>query len=290
MPFHPARNTCGNHKREQSMQYRIPSSRRIAAMVGTLAIACWSGVAQAQSLPQQQVEQDGATEEAASRNHIIIGAGAGYAPAYQGSDNYIVLPIPAIDIVQGRFFANLRNGIGVNVIDTEHVTIGASLTYTPGYRAKDAPEGIGKLSVGLGGRGFVALKWGGAIATIGATKGFLGGTKGIIADASLAYPVAVTSRLTLIPTLGTTWADRKNNDRYFGIDAVQSLASGLPEFHTGSGFKDASAQLAASYRLTDHLSLGVSGGVSRLLGAVQDSPMVVQKTQPFGFASLAYRF
>ncbi len=272
------------------MHYPTILRRPGVALTAALAIACWSGGAQAQTLTGQRAGADGATDEAAGKDHVIIGAGAGYAPAYEGAGTHIVTPIPVIDIAHGRLFANLRNGIGVNAIDTAHVTIGASLTYTPGYRAKDAPEGIGKLPIGLGGRAFVALKWGGAVATIGATKGFLGGTKGIIADASLAYPVAVTPRFMLIPTLGTTWADRKNNDRYFGIDAAQSLASGLPEFHTGSGFKDASALLAASYRLTDHINLGVSGGVSTLLGNVQDSPLVVHKTQPLGFASLSYRF
>ncbi|WP_204279891.1 MipA/OmpV family protein, partial [Serratia marcescens] len=66
----------------------------------------------------------------------MIGIGAGYAPAYQGSDKYRVMPLPVIDIAWGPFFANFRNGIGVNAVDTEHVTIGASVAMMPGYRGK----------------------------------------------------------------------------------------------------------------------------------------------------------
>lgn len=224
------------------------------------------------------------------RDHIVIGAGVGYTPAYQGADDYRVMPIPAIDISWGPFFANLRNGIGINAIDTDHVTVGASVAIMPGYRREDAPDGIGRLSFGAGGRGFVSLKAAGFVATIGATKGFAGNTKGVIADASLSYPVSVSSRFTLVPAIGATWADGKHNDRYFGVDAKQSLASGLPQFRAGSGFKDASAMLSAQYRLTDRISLGVTGGVTTLLGKVQDSPIVFHKTQPLGILSVSYRF
>jgi outer membrane protein len=232
----------------------------------------------------------GAVAHAQTQDHIIIGAGAAYMPAYQGADDYRVQPLPALDIAWGPFFANLRNGIGVNAIDTATFTAGGSVTFMQGYRRKDAPDGIGRLSIGAGGRIFASVRAAGFVATIGGTKGFAGGTKGVIADASLSYPIVVSSRFTLIPTIGTTWADKKHNDRYFGVDAGQSLASGLPQFRPGSGFKDASATLSAQYRLTDRISLGASGGVTSLLGKVKDSPIVYHKTQPMGFLSLSYRF
>ncbi|MCI4589464.1 MipA/OmpV family protein [Sphingobium sp. BYY-5] len=255
------------------MLYLVKSCPRLLAVVPVLSLICWGASAQAQD-----------------KDHIIIGLGAAYTPAYQGADDYRLMPLPAIDIAWGPVFANLRNGIGINAIDNDVITAGASVTFMQGYRRRDAPEGIGRLSVGAGGRLFVNLKAGGFIATLGATKGFAGGTKGVIADASLSYPIMLSSRLVLVPTIGTTWADKKHNDRYFGVDAEQSLASGLPQFRAGSGFKDASAMVSAQYRLTDRISLGASAGVTTLLGKVQDSPIVFHKTQPLGFLSLSYRF
>jgi len=251
----------------------------IAAVITTLSSPPALAQSQGQSGPEQQ-----------SKDHVVIGVGAGYAPAYQGAEDYRVMPLPVIDIAWGPFFANLRNGIGVNAIDTDHVTIGASVAVMPGYRSKDAPQGIGKLTFGAGARGFMNLKAAGFVATIGATKGFAGNTKGLVADLSLSRPVFVSSRFMLIPSIGTTWADGKHNDRYFGVNAVQSGASGLPQFRAGSGFKDASATLTVQYRLTDRISLGATGGVTTLLGKVQDSPIVAHKTQPLGFLSLSYRF
>lgn len=251
----------------------------ITAAILTFSSSPAPAQSQAQIPPQQQHNND----------HVVIGIGAGYAPAYQGAEDYRVMPLPVIDIAWGPFFANLRNGIGVNAVDTDHVTIGASVAMMPGYRSKDAPRGIGKLSFGAGARGFMSLKAAGFVATIGATKGFAGSTKGVIADASLSRPVFVSSRFMLVPTIGATWADGKHNDRYFGVNAAQSRASGLPRFRAGSGFNDVSAMLTVQYRLTDRISLGATGGVTTLLGNVQDSPIVVHKTQPLGFLSLSYR-
>jgi outer membrane protein len=226
----------------------------------------------------------------ANHDHLIVGLGTGYFPAYEGADKYRVLPLPAIDVKWGPFFVGL-GGIGFDVVDTKWLTVGTSLTFVPGYRRGDVPEGIGRLSTGAGGRVFASLKAGGWVATIGATQTVAGATGGATADVSLSRPIVVTPRLTLIPTIGTTWADAKYNNRYFGVDAQQSLASGLPQFAPGAGIKDATAFLTTSYRLTEHLILGVSAGATTVLGDVKDSPIVFHKNaQPTGFLSIAYRF
>ncbi|HZV08480.1 MAG TPA: MipA/OmpV family protein, partial [Novosphingobium sp.] len=146
------------------------------------------------------------------------------------------------------------------------------------------------VKLGAGARGFLSLHDQGLILTLGMTQGFAGGTKGLIADASLSYPIAATRRLTLIPTIGTSWANAKFNNRYFGIDAAQASASGLNTYAPDAGFKDASGILTASYQLTDHILLSASGVVTRVLGADANSPLVAHKTQPSGFLSVAYRF
>lgn len=223
------------------------------------------------------------------QDHFVLGAGMAVTPDYQGSDDYRLIPIPVIDIKEGWLFANLRNGFGVEPIDTEHVTLGASLVFIPGYRRRDVPAGVDKLSSGVGGRIFANLRAGGAVATVGVVKGISGGTEGLVADASLSYPLALSSRFTLTPTLGTTWANRKHNDRYFGITSAEALASGLPAFAAGSGFKDVSAALTASYRLSNRFTLSATGSATSLLGAVKDSPIVMKKTHPFGVLTLTYR-
>jgi outer membrane protein len=251
------------------------------ALLGVPLLVGWASPAHAQQKDENP---------APNADRIVVGIGAGATPTYQGAGDYRILPIPAIDIKQGWFFANLPNGIGIAPIDNAQVTIGASAVFLQGYRKRDVPQGIDKLSDGVGARLFATIRAGGFVATVGGTKSVSGGTKGLIADASVSYPVRVSSRFTLTPTVGTTWANGKYNDGYFGITAAESLASGLPRFTAGSGFKDVSGSLTASYRLTDRLTMSVTGSATSLLGVVKDSSLVVHQTQPSGFLTLSYRF
>ncbi len=254
------------------MKFSSENRARLSISLPISIMALWTGAAQAQ-------EQD----------HVVLGVGVAAAPAYQGSEDYRIIPFPAIDIKKGWFFANLRNGIGVEPISTETVTIGASAVFVQGYRKRDVPGGIDKLSDAVGARVFANIRAGGFVATLGAVKVVSGGTKGVVADASLSYPIHVAPRFMLTPTIATTWANGRYNDRYFGVTPAEALASGLPQFQAGSGFKDASAALTASYRVTDRITLAATGSVSSLLDEVKDSPLVKKTTQPFGIVTLTYR-
>ena len=263
------------------------------AAIMALPLFFWSDAALAQAtIPAEAEAAVPVQAEGQERggDHISIGIGGAYMPAYQGSDKYRFQPLPAIDIQFDRFFVNFQDGIGANLFDSESVTVGVGLTPAVGYRAKDAPPGIGKLSLGLGGRGFVKFRQFGFEATLGGTKILAGSTKGFLVDASLSYPVMLSEKLTLNPSIGTTYGDQKHNNRYFGVTSQQSLASGLPQFRAGSGFIDAKADLGLQYRLTDRIGVGVVGGVTTLLGDVKDSPIVKRKTQPYGIAFFSYNF
>ena len=276
------------------MKFTKTKSGSAAAIMAT-PLFFWSGVALAQTqIPAEaeaavpvQLEGSGSEQDG---DHISIGVGAAYMPAYQGSNKYRFQPLPAIDIKIDRFFVNFEDGIGANLFDSESVTVGVGLTPVDGYRKKDVPPGIGKLSMGVGARGFVKLRQFGFEATLGGTKILAGSTKGVLVDASLSYPVMISEKLTLNPSIGTTYGDRKHNNRYFGVNTQQALASGLSQFRAGSGFIDAKADLALQYRLTDRIGLGLVGGVTTLLGDVKDSPIVKRKTQPFGIGFVSYNF
>jgi outer membrane protein len=266
------------------MMYFKGDIRRFPALLIVAASAAAAGTAHAQTPAPTQAQA-----QSQSQDHIVLGVGVAATPAYQGSDDTRIIPIPAIDIREGWLFANLRNGIGVIPISTDHFEIGASAVFVQGYRRKDVPDGIDKLSDGVGARLFTNIRAGGFVATLGAVKIVSGGTKGMVADASISYPINISSRFMLTPTVGTTWTDRKYNDRYFGVTPAEAIASGLPQFGMGGGFKDVSGMLTASYRLTDRITLSATGGVTSMIGDAKDSPLVEKKTQPSGILTLTYR-
>lgn len=258
---------------------------RSICLAGVSIIAClalYTSAARAQRLVQASATAP------RSNDHVTLGVGLAHLPVYQGADTYRTLPLPIFDVAKGRLFANLRNGAGVNVVDEGGITIGASLTPVSGYRTRDVPQGVERLKFGAGGRLFLNADLGLATATIGATRAVFGGTGGVVVDASFAHPILLSPKLILIPSLGATWADRRHNSRYFGIDGREALASGLSGFSPNAGLKDLSAGLVANYRLTGSINLSASANVSTLMSEVKDSPLVRRRTQPSMFVSTTF--
>jgi outer membrane protein len=246
------------------------------------------------TLPTVAQAQDGygsnVASEPASENHITIGFGGAALPEFQGSDDYFIQPLPVIDIKQGPFFLRLGDGLGVNVIDTLDFQAGFSVTPVRGYDADKVPEGIGKLGTSIGGRGFVSGTVGGVVGTLAVTAPFSGDAKGMFTEGEISYPVRVTDRLLVVPGLRATWADKKYLTSYFGVNAEQAAASGLPQYRPSSGFQDVGATLAIKYRLTDHISFVGSALMTRNLDRVMDSPFTGRKWQPAGILGVAYTF
>lgn len=227
---------------------------------------------------------------AQSGDHVTLGVAAGVVPEYQGSDDYRFFPIPVIDAQFGQFFISLRNGIGVNVIEFGPLTAGASVALVGGYRRRDVPVGVRRISTTAGARLFANLTLDNLSVTVGATKAVAGGTRGVVAEVSLSYALPLSDRMMVIPSVGASWANGQHLNRYFGIDAGEAMASGLPFFRAESGLKDVSGLATASYRLDAHWSLGATGGFTRLLGDAADSPLNMRRWQPSGFMSVAYTF
>lgn len=263
---------------------------RTAMAIALLSAGVPSAAIAQERLADPTAPADGPDGDGGNGDHVMIGVGGAYMPKHLGSQGSRFQPLPAVDIKWGRIFVNFQDGIGANLIDGEHFTIGAGFVPLDGYRAKDVPDGVGKLSMGLGARGFVKARLSGFEATLGLTKVLTGNSQGMLADASLSYPIMATERLMLMPSIGTTWGSKKHNDRYFGITQAQSLASGLPQFNGKSGLIEAKAELGLHYRLSEKWMIGTIGGVSRLVGDVTDSPIVERKTRPFGIAFVGYSF
>ena len=154
----------------------------------------------------------------------------------------------------------------------------------------DAPVGIGRLASGVGARAAIDYKRQGVRLTLGATKVLSGGVDGVLVDGGVGVSIPLSQRLMLMPAVSATWADRSYNDRYFGVTAVQSAASGLPVFHPGGGIKDVTATLAAVYRLDERISLMATGAFGNIVGDVEDSPIVRDRAQTSAVVSVTYRF
>ncbi|MFC3058462.1 MipA/OmpV family protein [Paenirhodobacter populi] len=261
-----------------------PSISLARLCAATLALGTVGLVSQAEAQSQARTQ---AQAQVTSTDRMIFGLGAASAPEYQGSDERKTRAIPLIDIARGPFFMNLRNGIGAYPFEYGDFRFGASIVYIPGF---DLPYALGEVSGSAGARLFTDWERDGFNATFGMTKAVSGDLEGMLVDASLSYRYNVTSKLTLIPVIGTTWSDGDYNQSYFGVTPAQASAAGISAFSPGGGFKDVSIGLSANYRVTDRVNLTASATMSKLLGDAKDSPIVFDDTQAFGFIGVSYRF
>lgn len=233
-------------------------------------------------------------EEAPTDQYVMdLGGGVMAKPRYAGSDEMVAEPMPIIEV--SRFFIP---GIG-QVIDkdqdTNRFSIYPSFNFNGKRESSDSNELEGlndvdwALEAGLGMairhdwiRGFVEVR-----------QGF-NGYSGQVADFGIDFIANPAENLQVMVGPRAGWGSDGYMDTYFGITGAEEVASGLYDqsYDAQSGFKNVGVAAAASYGLTDELTLHLRGGWDRLIGDAADSPIVKEGSadQFYGGAGLSYKF
>ena len=81
----------------------------------------------------------------------------------------------------------------------------------------------------------------------------------------------------------------KYTNYFYGVTPAESLASGYAAYNAGASTTPVLG-LAADYSLTDNWIVNMQLRRKWLDSAVTNSPLVVRKTQDFGYIGLSYRF
>lgn len=231
-------------------------------------------------------------------DQVTLGAGMTVLPGYEGSRDYKARPFPIINAQSGRFFAHTGDGfydstgdgVGLNLVQTQNLTLGIGANVMWGYDQDDVPHGVGGLPDALGANAFISTRLSDYVLRLSATQAVTHQDRGMLVNARLSYPYAATSALTLTPSVATSWANQKYMDSYFGVSPDAAANSGLNAYAPSSGIKDVSLRVAAKYAVTDRLSLTGSIGTSRIVGDAADSPLVQQKTQMRSSIGGSYAF
>ena len=232
---------------------------------------------------------------------VSLGAGASYAPDYEGSDDYKVRPIPDVSVNYRDLVFLQGMTIGANALTVNGAKSGNKLQVGPLVRYRggrdegdnSALRGLGDVNDSIEAGGFIRYGLGPLQADLTVTQDVAGGHKGMLAETGLGYKIAVTPKLQGRLRASTTWASDKYMQTYFGISPIQALHSGRKTFDAGAGFKDAGLSASLDYALTDHWGIGGRLGYTRLLGDAADAPIVKTDGSADQFSSalsLRYRF
>jgi MipA family protein len=231
---------------------------------------------------------------------VVLGAGAIYAPDYEGSKDNEVLPFPYL-AVGYKDIAYLRGPeIGVNIIRVEpaddmKISLGPLARYRRDRSEKRnrALAGLGKVDMAIEVGGTARLDVGPAWVELSLVKDVAGGHEGVVGTASSGVDFDLSDKLSLSLSATTSWADNKYMRTYFGVTPAQAARSRLPVYAAGKGIKDAGANIGLQYRLTDHWMIAATGGYTRLLDDAKDAPLVRLRgssDQWQGGVFVAYRF
>ena len=208
----------------------------------------------------------------------VVGPGAGFAPDYEGSDEYEGVPALMLkgNYDSGRSFALVGTNLNVNLLASKTFSLGPALNYRAGRddvendrvdRMKDIDDAFeaGLFAVYKVNNWSFGLEW---LTDVSDEH------DGSIFKAAIGYNWKVNSELTVVPGLFATYADDDYMDTFFSVDAADSASSGLNEYKAESGIKDVGATVFVHY--TPWEKWGIAGIMSykTLLNDAKDSPVV----------------
>lgn len=237
--------------------------------------------------------------------YVRLGAMGFATPEYEGSDHYKVRPFPDIEITYDNRFFLSRQGLGVNLVATDTLTLGAAIAYDGGRKSTKDDALTGYRSVGNTALGHLFAeyridRW---MLSVDMNTDLLGdGHKGTTVSVGTTYMFNPVGRTILLFGPNLTWASDDYMHSYFSTTPDRFAAVGpaaLARFgsRTGfkaeAGFKDAGLTGILIHPLDDNWSVTGFGAYSRLLGDAADSPFVKDngsRNQFMGGLGLSYTF
>ena len=226
---------------------------------------------------------------------VTIGVEGRVLPRFIGSDSYLFVPVPIVDVRRAGTplpFRSPRDGFGFAILDTGRFQAGPVAQVELGRRhRRNNPEWVGLPNVGLtvevgGFVNFWVTDW---LRAHGELRQGIGGHHGIIFEQALDVVVPLTPqwRLSGGPRLAIATADA--NRPYFGVDAAASMTSGLPVFDPKGGVRAVGAGAQLRYQWNAQWATHVYYEYDRLVGDPGQAPVVTVRGSPnqnmFGFGA-----
>jgi MipA family protein len=270
------------------------------ALVGALMS---SGLALAQTAPTGEVVLDPIDAGPRAGVNFTVGAGAGAAPDYEGSDDYQFVPLwnlRAGNLYHPKTYVQVIGPrLRSNFLPSDHWRLGLAGQFirerddVENNQVDDLEKVDPSVMLGaIGGYDFfadprqdLALELE-ARQDVANDNGFLATVRGV-------YNGRVSESWLLNGFVSSTWADEDYMSSYFGIDAADAARSGLDEFSADEGFKDVTFGGGVSYRLFDRWSVSAIATYARLIDDAADSPVVDDvgnENQFFAGALVNYTF
>ncbi|KQT43062.1 structural protein MipA [Aureimonas sp. Leaf454] len=203
-----------------------------------------------------------------------FGLGGLVSPTYEGSDDYEVSPYPIISLD----YLNLPGlfTIGSPTPNTAGgFSIGPSFGYTSERDENTKLFGLRDVDATYEAGIRVGYEWTYA-EVYGEARYAFGGADGLVGAVGANAIARPTPELELKAGPRATFASEDYMDTYFGVTALEAVASRgrFSAYDADGGFKTVGAAASARYEFRPDWFLNAQGSYERLVGDAEDSPIV----------------
>lgn len=287
------------------------SSERLKIAVGTVCLGAALSLATT-AKAQEQGPPPG--ENVFDGDYLTVGAGVAVGPSYDGSDNYVISPLPVIlGSVAGVDFEPRGPGLALDFIpDRDGAKI--DFIFGPVGRARfnrnnsikdDVVRSLGELDVAveLGAVAGVQVNrllnpFDSLTAEVDLRWDVAGAHRGQVVSPSLTYFTPINRGTAVSLAISADHVDDDYADYYFSISPAGTAASGLPGFSATGGWNSVGISAFSAIDLDGDATNGgfaiiLLGSYSRLLGDAKRSPVTSIRgdaDQFFGTIGIGYTF
>lgn len=262
---------------------RSPAIAALATLLATVAAA----PASAQENPPP------AAESVFDGDYLTVGVGAAVGPSYEGSDDYVLFPVPALTgKVTGVGIAPRPGGLALDLID-DPADARVSFQVGPAVRLRfdrnrqiedDVVRRLGKrdAAVEVGGNFGVSFNqitnpYDSLTFSIDVRADVAGAHSGVVIAPGLTFQTPVSRGAFVALNVSAEHVSDRYARYYYSIGPNGSAASGLPQFDADGGWKNIGAGLASGIDLDGDLTNGgfaifAAANYSRLLGDFKNAP------------------
>ncbi|CAH0339760.1 MipA/OmpV family protein [Rhizobium sp. CECT 9324] len=229
--------------------------------------------------------------------YLTLGGSGISAPKFEGAKDNKLFFSPIISLGRGNQprFSSRNDSASFAIYDTDVVRAGVAGKFIPGRDAGDADELIGLSEIKWGGEigGFADVYVTDYLRARAELRQGIRSHDGLVADLALDAFTDIAPDLRISGGPRATYATSGYTKAYYGVDAGESAASGLTEYHPDGGFTSVGAGAAITWDATEKLQMSAFTEYKRLTGPAADSSLVEErgsKNQLTFGVSASYKF
>ena len=224
----------------------------------------------------------------------VAGAAVLLGRAYPGSDESRQRVLPSLEYQWANgWFAGVQSGVGYNASRQADMAYGLRLTADFGREEKRSAvlKGLGDVEARPQVGAFFNASPVRGLTLLSALRYGSGNDRdGLLVDvgAGTGWPLSPSWRLGA--QLAATWANAAHQQAYFGVDAAQSVSSGLATYRPGAGLQNVRASATLVYSVAPQWSVSAGLTHTELQGDARRSPLVRETGSTTGLLTVGRRF